>query len=202
MQVRLPPSERKIAYRLPSPDGGGILDRQLRFDHPDSIENVVSSRRGESLAELSLFHLRQSLVDETQMRTERIVGRARIVVPRRLEHALRGRRFGELDEQRLREAMGIVQPIDAKLDRREPGRDRAGGRPSLRRVRWTAKERHVRFELDRVEVCSKATDERVKHRPKPFAGDQPERELCVSDLKSPLFHVLWCVARVAGERSR
>ena len=136
------------------------------------------------------------------MRIERIIGRARIAAPRRLEHALRRRQFGELDEQSLGEAVGIVQPIDAKLDRREPGRDRAHGRLSLRLIRWTAKERDVRFELDRVEICGKATDERVKRRPKRFAGDQPERELCVSDLTCSLFRVLPCVARVAGERSR
>jgi hypothetical protein len=40
----------------------------------------------------------------------------------------------------------------------------------------------VRLELDRVEVCSKATDERVKRRPERFVRDQPERELCVGDL--------------------
>ena len=38
----LPPSEREIAYCLPSPDGAGVLDRQLRFDHPDAIESVAA----------------------------------------------------------------------------------------------------------------------------------------------------------------
>jgi hypothetical protein len=201
MPVRLPPSEREIAYRLPSPDRASVLDWQLRFDHPDSIESVVPSRHGKTLAKLSLFGLRQSLVDETQMRVERVAGRARVAVPRRLEHSLRRRRFIELDEQRLGEAVGIVQPIDTELDRREPGRDRARSHPSLRLIRWAAKERDVRFELDRVEVCSKAMDERVKRRPKRFVGDKPERELCVSDLKFPLSHVLRHVAGVAGEGS-
>ena len=59
------------------------------------------------------------------MRIEYIVGRARVAVSSRLEQALRRRRFSELQEQRLCEAVAIVQPIDAKLDRREPGRDRA-----------------------------------------------------------------------------
>jgi hypothetical protein len=129
--VRLPPSEREIAYRLPSPDGAGVLDWQLRFDHPDPIESVVASRRGEGLAKFSLLRFLKSLVDETQMRIECIVGTARVAVPCRLEHSLRLRRFGKLDEHRLSEARSIVQPIDVKLDRREPGRDRAGGRPSL-----------------------------------------------------------------------
>jgi hypothetical protein len=201
MQVRLPPGEREIAYRLPSPDGASVLDRQLGFDHPDSIERVIASRRGESLAKLSLFRLLKSLVDEAQMRIECIAGRARVAAPRRLEHLSRRWRFDELDEQRLGETVGIVHPIDAKLHWREPGRNRAGGRPSLRLIRPAAKERDMRFELDRVKVCSQATDERVKRRPKRFAGDQPERELCVSDLKVSLFHVLHRVARVAGVRS-
>jgi len=200
--VRRPPSKREIAYRLPSPDGAGVLDWQLRFDHPDPIEGVVASRRGESLAKLSLFRLIKSLVDETQMRIECIVGRARVAVPSCLEHALRRRRFGELEEQRLGEARSIVQPIDTKLDWREPGRDRTGSRPSPRLVRRATKKCNMRFELDRIEVCGKATDERVKRRPKRFAGDQPERELCVCDLTSSLFLVLPRVARVAGERSR
>jgi hypothetical protein len=200
--VRLPEGEPKIVYRLPSPDGASILDRQLRFDHPDSIESVVPSRRGKSLAKLSLFRLGQSLVYETQMRIERIIGRAGVAAPRRLEHALRRRRFGELDEQRLGEAVAIVQPIDAKLDRREPCSDRPGGRQRLQPIRRAAKERYVRFELDRIKVCGKATDERVKRRPERFAGDQPERELCVSDFTSSLLHVLRAVARIAGERSR
>lgn len=105
-------------------------------------------------------------------------------------------------EERLGEAVAIVQPIDAKLDRREPGRDPAPGRLGLRPIRWATKERDVRFELDRVEICGKAIHERVKRRPKQFAGDQPERELCVSNLTSSLLRVLPCVALVAGERSR
>jgi hypothetical protein len=201
MQVRLPSDEREIAYRLPSPDGASILDRQLRFDHPDSIERVIPSRRGESLAKLSLFRLRQSLVDETQMRIEPIIGRARVAVPRRLEHLSRRWRFRELDEQRLGKLVGVVQPIDAKLHWREPCRNRAGGRPSLRLIRRAAKECDMRFELDRVKVCSKTTDERVKRRPKRFDGDQPEGELCVSDLKVSLFRALHRIARVAGRRS-
>jgi hypothetical protein len=136
------------------------------------------------------------------MRIECIVGRAGVAVPSRLEHASRRRRFGELEEERLGEAVAIIQPIDAKRDRREPGRDCAPGRPSLPLIRCAAKERDVRFELDPVEICGKAMDERAKRRPKRFAGDQPERELCVSDLTCSLFRVLPCVARVAGERSR
>ena len=198
----LPPSEREIAYCLPSPDGAGVLDRQLRLDHPDAIESVAPSRSEESLAKLSLFRLRQSLVDETQMRIERIVRRDRVAVPCRLEHSSRRGQFDELEEKCLGEAVGVVQPIDAKLDRREPSRHYAGGRPSLRLVRWATKERDVRFELDRLEVCSKPTDEGVKRRPKRFVGDQPQRELCVRDLKFLVFPVLRRVDRVAGERSR
>jgi hypothetical protein len=60
----------------------------------------------------------------------------------------------------------------------------------------------MRFELDRIKVCSKPTDERVKRCPKRLVGHQPERELCVSDLKPSLFHVLRSVARVTGDRSQ
>jgi hypothetical protein len=198
----LPPSEWEIAYCLPSPDGTGVLDRQLRLDYPDAIESVGPLRSRESLAKLSLFRLRQSLVDETQMRTERIVGRDRVAVPCRLEHSLRRGRFDELKEKCLGEAVGAVQPIDAKLDRRKPGRHCDGGSPSLRLIRSAAKERDVRFELDRVEVRSKPTDERAKRRLKRFVGDEPEREPCVSDFKFPLLDVLLRVDRLAGQRSQ
>lgn len=41
----------------------------------------------------------------------------------------------------------------------------------------------MRLEFDSVEVCSKATNDRAKRRPKRFARRQPEGELGVGDLK-------------------
>ena len=114
-----------------------------------------------------------------------------ITFRRRLEHLSSDGELLELYEKRLCVALRMIQPIRNQLNGRKLPSDLAGDRSRFCVGRRAAKDRHVRFELDRIEGAAELTYRRAKRRPKRLARPQPQSEFSVSDLDIPASTLTW-----------